>query len=140
MEEEIEPLKLGNWDWRAFARLVAWALIAALWAHSRDAAVLPRAAALLRNAALLSLLSFGVFTYLFSLAAMGAVRAAFFFDETAYALSERLVRPIAGGAPFAIQFWTAFSAEIVLVLGSAWAWRAWDLGPRLMTALMEISR
>lgn len=128
----------ADWDWRAFARVVTWTLLAMAWARWRGVALLPAAMSVLSCVILLSVISFGILAHIFALVAMGTVRAAMLLDETAYSVSERMVRPLAGAAPFAIRFWMAFAAEIALVLGAAWFWRAVNLGPRLAAAVMEI--
>lgn len=139
-ENTRDVFRWNDWDWRALTRLVVWLLLAALWARWRGVPLWSNIAACLRDCALLCLLSFGAFTYLFALIAMGAIRAALFLDEAAYAFSERLTRSFSGAAPFAVRFWTAFGAEIALVLGAAWIWRACLLGPRVATAVMEVLR
>ncbi len=138
--ETRDVFRWNEWDWRAFARLLGWALLATLWARWRGIALWTNTAVCLWHCALACFLSFGILTYPFALAAMGAIRAALFLDEAAYAVSEHLTRPLAGAAPFAVHFWTAFGAEIALVLGAAWIWRACALGPRLTTAVMGLLR
>ena len=129
-----------DWDWRPLARLVVWVLLAATWARWEQVlspALLQRA---VREVVLGWLLSFGVLTYVQALIATGALRLVLAFDEAAYALSERLVRPFAGQTPFAVNFAATFSAELMLVLGAAQLWRAAHLGGRVAALLGEILR
>ena len=140
MDGEERAFRWSEWDWRPLARLVGWAMIACLWARHRGVAPGLCAAALLRQLLLLWLLSFGVLTYLLALVAMGLLQAAMFLDDATYELAERLVRPFVGAAPFVARFFAAFGAQIALVMGATWTWRALTIGPRLLSALAEFPR
>lgn len=140
MDWETRAAGWRDWDWRPLARLAGWLLIAGLLARQRGVDPLACVAAFARNMLLSWLLFLGLLTHVMAIVAMATLRAALCLDEAAYALSERLTRPLAGAAPFSARFLAAFSAEVALVLGGAWAWRAWALGPRLGSALMELLR
>lgn len=139
-QEPPDAFRWRDWDWRPLARLVGWLSIAAVVAHVRHAAPLALLGQTLTALILLSVLSFGVLTHLLLLAAMAALRLAMAFDDAAYALAERIVRPSMGQAPFAATFVAAFGAELVLVLGAAYCCCAAHVGPRLLTLLMEAAR
>jgi len=129
-----------DWDWRPLARLVVWVLLAAAWARGRHVLSLDLMHRVLRELVLGWLLSFGWLTYVQALIATSAFRLALALDGAAYALSERLVRPFAGRAPFAANFAAAFGAELVLVLGAVQFWRAAQMGDRVAALLGEILR
>jgi hypothetical protein len=141
MEQETPAVfAWQDWDWRPLARLVVWVLLAAAWARwsrvlSPD--LLRRA---FREVLLGWLLSFGLLTYVQALLATTALRLVLGLDEAVYALSERLVRPIVGRAPFAVTFGAAFGVELALILGSAQLWRAAHAGGRLSALLAELLR
>lgn len=61
-------------------------------------------------------------------------------DDWTYAASEWLVRPVAGRAPFAINFLVALAAQLALVLGSMTAWNAAHMGPRALALLESVLR
>ncbi|MEK7382870.1 MAG: hypothetical protein AAB262_06240, partial [Elusimicrobiota bacterium] len=94
----------------------------------------------LRELVLGWLLSFGWLTYVQALIATSAFRLALALDEAAYALSERLVRPFADRAPFAVNFAAAFAAELMLVLGAVQFWRTARMSGRVAALLGEILR
>jgi hypothetical protein len=77
----------------------------------------------LRQVALLLLVTFGLAGQVMALVAMGALSLFLEFDEAAFALAERLVRPWSGRASFAVRFAAAFSAELALVLCPIELWR-----------------
>ncbi|MDO8756671.1 MAG: hypothetical protein Q7J64_01555 [Elusimicrobiota bacterium] len=129
-----------EWDWRPLARLVVWVLLAAAWARGRHLLSLDLMHRVLRELVLGWLLSFGWLTYIQALIATSALRLALAFDESAYALSARFVRPFAGRAPFAANFAAAFGAELTLVFGSVQFWRAAHMGDRVAALLGEILR
>ncbi|UPT75361.1 MAG: hypothetical protein M0D55_06645 [Elusimicrobiota bacterium] len=129
-----------DWDWRPLARLVVWVLLAAVWARLRHAVSLDLLHLVLRELVLGWLLSFGWLTYVQALIATSAFRLALALDHAAYALSERLVRPFAGRAPFAANFAAAFGVELGLVFGSVQFWRAAHMGDRAAGLLSEILR
>jgi hypothetical protein len=129
-----------DWDWRPLARLVGWSYIAVLLAHARHVAVLAHLGQVLTTLILLSVLSFGVLTHIFLLAAMGALRLAMAFDDAVYALAERIVRPGLARAPFAATFVAAFGAEIGLVFGAGAVLRAAHADARLWAALSGVLR
>lgn len=129
-----------DWDWRPLVRLVGWTYIAVLLAHARHIALLAHLIQVLTTLILLSVLSFGVLTHLFLLAAMGALRLAMALDDAAYALAERIVRPGLAWAPFAAIFFAAFGAEIGLVFGAGTALRAVHAGELIRAALSGVLR
>lgn len=55
---------------------------------------------------------------------MGGVRLYLALDDAAYWLADRIVRPVIGGAPFGLDFLTAFAMQVTLVFGAVGAWRA----------------
>ncbi|MDX6768815.1 MAG: hypothetical protein SF051_04735 [Elusimicrobiota bacterium] len=107
-----------EWDWRPLARLIAWLILAALWARSRDFVSLAFLQRAFRELLLGWLLSFGVLTYLQVLIATATFRLALAFDDVAYGLSERIVRLFMRRESFAAAFLAAFGLELVLVLGA----------------------
>lgn len=127
---------LRDWDWRPLARLLGWTAIAWLLAHRQGIKPLTEATSFLGGLLLTWLLFLGSLTHLIAIVAMGAVRAALYADEVAYGLSERLIRPVLGPAPFAVRFLAAFSAEIALVSTLAWVWRK----GKLVASLVELFR
>ncbi|MDX6768778.1 MAG: hypothetical protein SF051_04550 [Elusimicrobiota bacterium] len=127
---------LLDWDWRPLARLLGWAAIAWLLARRHGIQPLAEAASFLSGLLLMWLLFLGVLTHLIAIVAMGAVRVALYADEVAYDLSERLIRPVLGPAPFAVRFLAAFSTEIALVSTLTWVWR----NGKLATVLVELLR
>lgn len=107
-----------EWDWRPLTRLIAWLILAALWARSRDIVSLALIQRVFRELLLGWLLSFGLLTYVQALIATVAFRLALAFDDAAYGLSERLVRLFMRRASFAATFVAAFGVELALVLGA----------------------
>lgn len=141
MEQETPAgFEWRDWDWRPLARLAAWVLLAAAWSRFAHAEPLACAGRALRQLFLLWLLTCGLLTHLLAIAAMGSLRLALTLDEAAYVLSERLVRPFVGRAPFAATFVAAFGAELALVLGAVRLWRAADMGGRISVLLAEALR
>lgn len=119
MEQETpDVFRWEEWDWRPLARLIAWLILAALWARSRDIVSLALLQRVFRELLLGWLLSFGLLTYIQALIATSAFRLALAFDDAAYGLSERLVRLFMRRAPFAATFIAAFGLELALVLGA----------------------
>ncbi len=139
-QEASDAFRWQDWDWRPLARLAGWTYIAVLLAHARHIVLLAHLILILTTLILLSVLSFGVLTHLFLLAAMGALRLAMAFDDAAYALAERIVRPGLGRAPFAATFFAAFGAEIGLVFGAGTALRAVHAGEIIRAALSGVMR
>jgi hypothetical protein len=139
-QEPPDAFRWREWDWRPLARLLGWLSIATVVAHVRHAAPLALLGQTLTALILLSVLSFGVLPHLLLLAAMGALRLAMAFDDAAYALAERIVRPSLGQAPFAATFVAAFGAELALVLGAAYFTSAAHVWPRFLSLLMEVIR
>ena len=129
-----------EWDWRPLARLVVWLFLAAAWVRWRHILSRDLLHRVLRELVLGWLLSFGLLTYVQALIATSAWRLALAFDAAAYALSERLVRPFAGRAPFAANFAMAFGAELMLVFGSVQFWRAAHMSDRVAALLGEVLR
>lgn len=130
---------LRDWDWRPLARLIVWialAVAAAQWSGYR----LPSLQTVARELVLGWLLTFGLLTRLQLWLAMGALRLFMALDDWTYGLSERLVRPLAGRAPFTINFLAALAVQLALVGGSIASWRAVDLGARLAEALERAMR
>lgn len=119
--------RLREWDWRPLARLVTWTLIATQLGYITKAGL----AQLGRELMLSWLLTFGIFTHLQLILLMGAVRLCLTVDDAAYWLAGRIVQPFIGQTSFAGGFLVAFGAEIALVMGAAWGWRALELGSRL---------
>lgn len=117
-QETSEAFQWEDWDWRPLARLIAWLILAALWARSRDIISLALIQRAFRELLLGWLLSFGLLTYVQALIATGVLRLALAFDDTAYGLSERLVRLFMRRASFAATFVAAFGVELAFVLGS----------------------
>jgi hypothetical protein len=105
-----------DWDWRPLARLLAWSLLAALWARERGFVSFPLLQRAFRELLLGWLLSFGVLTYIQALIATGLFRLLLALDDAAYGLSERLVRLLLRRASFAATFVAAFGVELALVL------------------------
>ncbi len=119
MEQETPAVfRWEEWDWRPLARLIAWLILAALWARSRDILSLALFQRTFRELLLGWLLSFGLLTYVQALVATTTFRLALAFDDAAYALSERLVRLFMRRASFAATFVAAFGVELALVLGA----------------------
>lgn len=119
---------LREWDWRPLARLLAWTFIAAHFGYITKAGL----AHLGRELALSWLLTFGILTHLQLILLMGGVRLYLALDDAAYWLAERIVRPVIGGAPFALGFLAVFAVQVALVFGAAGAWRAWHVGARFL--------
>jgi hypothetical protein len=139
-QETPDVFNWQDWDWRPLARLVGWSSIAAILAHENGVAPLALLGQALTSLILLSVLSFGMLTYLLLLAAMGTLRLAMVFDDAAYALSERIVRPSLGRATFAATFVAAFGAEIGLVIGTGSILRAIHASEWLCVAMSRILR
>jgi len=140
MTGDVEAVSWQDWDWRPLARLVVWFLLVAAWASGRHVLSLALLQRAVREVVLGWLLSFGLLTYVQALVAAGALRFALALDEGAYAFSERLVRPFAGQASFAMNFAASFGIELVLAFGSARLWSAAHLGGRVAALLGEILR
>ncbi|MDX6769028.1 MAG: hypothetical protein SF051_05810 [Elusimicrobiota bacterium] len=117
-QETPDAFRWEEWDWRPLARLIAWVLLAALWARSRDIVSLALIQRVLRELLLGWLLSFGLLTYVQALIATAAFRLALALDDAAYGLSERLVRLFMRRASFAATFVAAFGVELTFVLGA----------------------
>ena len=139
-QETPDVFTWQEWDWRPLARLVGWISIAAVLAHVRHVSPLAFLGRALTAMILLSVLSFGALTHLLLLAAMGAWQFAMAFDDAAYALAERIVRPALGRASFVATFFAAFGAEIGLVFGVGSALRAAHADARLWAALSGFLR
>ena len=119
MEQETPAVfSWQDWDWRPLARLIAWLVLAAVWAYRRDIVSLALIHRAFRELLLGWLLSFGLLTYVQALIAASAFRFALAFDDAAYGLSERIVRLFMRRASFAATFVAAFGIELTLVLGS----------------------
>ena len=134
-QETPDVFRWAEWDWRPLARLAVWVILAATWARWRHVLSLDLMHRVFRELVLGWLLSFGLLTYVQALIVTSALRLALALDEAAYALSERLVRPFAGRAPFAANFAAAFGAEIGLVFGAGAVLRAAYADARLWAAL-----
>lgn len=117
-QETPDVFRWEEWDWRPLARLIAWLILAALWARWRDIASLALLQRVLRELLLGWLLSFGLLTYVQALIATGLLRLALMLDDAAYDLSEHLARLFLRRASFATTFVAAFGVELALVLGS----------------------
>jgi hypothetical protein len=118
VDQETDVFRWEEWDWRPLARLIAWLILAALWARSRDIVSLALFQRAFRELLLGWLLSFGLLTYVQAMIATAAFRLALAFDDAAYGLSERLVRLLMRRASFAATFVAAFGVELALVLGA----------------------
>lgn len=119
MEQETpDVFRWEEWDWRPLARLIAWLILAALWARWRGLVSLALLQRVFRELLLGWLLSFGLLTYVQALIVTGIFRLALMLDDAAYALSERLVSLFLRRASFAATFVAAFGVELALVLGS----------------------
>ena len=128
---------LREWDWRPLARLLVWCyLVGAAVRYYR--VPLPDPAAILRELVLGWLLTFGWLTWLQALLITGAWRVFMALDDWTYTLAAWIVRPIAGAAPFAVNFIAAFAVELALVLGAIGAWRTGHMGARLL-ALADLA-
>ncbi|MBI5629908.1 MAG: hypothetical protein HY921_03370 [Elusimicrobia bacterium] len=127
---------LHEWDWRPMARLIVWLAIAVA-AAKRSGYQPPSLGAIARELVLGCLLTFGLLTRLQLWIALGALRLFLALDDWTYAAAEWLVRPVAGRAPFAVNFLAALAAQLALVWGSLAAWRAAHLGPRVL-GLLEV--
>ncbi len=128
---------LREWDWRPLARLLTWCGIAALAVHC---GYLPRPEprAIMRELILGWLLSFGLLTWVQVRLVTGAWWAFMTLDEWTYDLSSWIVRPVAGAAPFAVNFMAALSVQLSLVLGSLAFFRTADAGTRLVALLDRV--
>jgi|GEM_PF-6823813 len=124
-----------EWDWRPLARLIGWLAIAFV-AIKRAGVHFASPGAILEAFVLSWLLTFGFLGWLEIWIVVLVVRLYFLLDEWTYALSEWIVRPTIGRAPFAVNFLAALAVQVGLVLGGlAWG-RAAHLGPRVL-ALLE---
>lgn len=139
-QETPDVFNWQEWDWRPLARFVGWICIAAVLAHVRHVSLLALLGQTLTAMILLAVLSFGVLTHLLLIVAMGALQLAMTFDDAAYSLAERIVRPAMGRASFAATFFAAFSAEIGLVFGAGAVLRAAFADARLWAALSGVLR
>jgi flagellar biosynthesis protein FliR len=117
-QETPEAFRWEDWDWRPLARLITWIVLAALWARWCEAVSVALIQRAFRELLLGWLLSFGLLTYVQALIATGLLRLALAFDDTAYGLSEQLVRLFMRRASFATTFVAAFGVELTFVLGS----------------------
>lgn len=115
---------LHEWDWRPLARTIVWLGIAVV-AAKRSGYRPPSLGAIAHELVLGWLLSFGLLTWVQVRLALGIVWLFMKLDDWTYAASEWLVRPVAGRAPFAVNFLTALAAQIALVFAaiaaSPWA-------------------
>lgn len=127
---------LREWDWRAFARLITWALIAAHFGYITKAGLTH----LGRELVLSWLLTFGILTHLQLILLMIGVRLYLVLDDAAYWLAERIARPIVHRVPFAGGFMAAFALEIMLVRGAAGFWRMAHMETRLLGLLESALR
>jgi hypothetical protein len=126
-----------EWDWRPLARLLVWIVLAVVAAKRGGYRPLSLDS-IARELILGWLLSFGLLTWLQIRLAAGAVWLYLTLDDWTYAASEWIVRPVAGRAPFAVNFLAALAVQLGLVLGGLAYWRAAHLGPRVL-ALLESS-
>lgn len=107
---------LKEWDWRPLARLIVWIALAVV-AAKRGGYRPPSLDSIARELILGWLLSFGLLTWLQIRLAAVAVWLYLTLDDWTYAVSEWIVRPVAGCASFAASFVAAFTVQIALVLG-----------------------
>lgn len=126
---------IEEWDWRPLARMLIWIALAVV-AAKRSGYWPPSFGMIARELVLGWLLTFGLLTWIQMHLAMGVVRLYLVLDDWSYAASEWLVRPVAGCAPFAVNFLAALAVQLGLVLGGLCYWRAAHLGPRVL-ALLE---
>jgi hypothetical protein len=124
-----------EWDWRTLARLIVWLAIANT-AANRTGVHFASPGAILEAFVLGWLLTFGLLAWLQIWIVVLAVRLYFLLDDWTYALSEWIVRPISGRAPFAVNFLAALAVQLGLVRGGLAYWHAAHLGPRVL-ALLE---
>lgn len=139
-QETPDVFNWQEWDWRPLARFVGWMAIAAVLGRVWHVSLLALLGRTLTAMILLSVLSFGMLTHLLLLGAMGAWQFAMAFDDVAYALAERIVRPALGRATFAANFFAAFCVEIGLVFGAGAVLRAAHADARLWAALSGVLR
>ncbi len=139
-QETPEDFRWRDWDWRPLARLVGWIYIAVLLAHARHFPPIAPIGQILETLLFLSVLTFGVATQVLLIAAAVTLRVALAFDEAAYAVAERIVRPALGQASSAATFVAAFGAEIGLVFGAGAVLRAAHADERLWAALSGFLR
>jgi hypothetical protein len=125
---------LNEWDWRPMARTLIW-LTVAVAAAKRAGYRTPSLGHVIQELALGWVLTFGLLTRVQLWLVMGALRLFWTLDDWTYAASEWLVRPVAGGAPFALNFMAAAAAQLALMTGSLAVWSAANLGPRVLAAL-----
>ncbi len=124
-----------EWDWRPLARTAIWLAIAVA-AAKRSGFRPPSLGAIAHELILGWLLTFGLLTWVQIRLVLGAVHLFMALDDWTYAASEWLVRPVAGRAPFAVNFLAALAAQLAMVFGSLTVWSAAHLGPRVL-ALLE---
>ena len=123
-----------EWDWRPLARLIVWLAIAVM-AVKRAGVHFASPGAILEAFMLSWLLTFGFLGWLEIWIVVLVVRLYFLLDEWTYALSEWIVRPIIGCAPFAVHFMAALTVQLVLVLGGLACGRGAHLGPHVIALL-----
>ena len=121
-----------EWDWRPLARLIVWLAIANA-AANRTGVHFASPGAILEAFVLGWLLTFGLLAWLQIWIVVLAVRLYFLLDDWTYALSEWIVRPISGRAPFAVNFLAALAVQLGLVRGGLAYWHVAHLGPRVVT-------
>lgn len=104
-----------EWDWRPLARTIIWLGVAAV-VLKRSGYRPPSLDAIVRELVLGFLLTAGLLTRLQVWLLMAALRLFMAVDDWTYALAERLVRPVAGRASFAVNFMAALGGQLILVL------------------------
>lgn len=105
---------MNDWDWRPLARTALWLAIAFV-AIKRGGYRLPSLSVIAHELILGWLLTFGLLTRLQLWLALAALRLFMAFDDWTYAVSEWIARPIAGSAPFAVNFLVTLVAQLGLV-------------------------
>ena len=123
-----------EWDWRPLARLIVWLAIAVM-AVKRAGLHFASPGAILEAFVLSWMLTFGFLAWLEIWVVVLAVRLYFLLDDWTYALSEWIVRPVSGRAPFAVNFLAALAVQLGLVRGGLAYWHAAHLGPHVLALL-----